>query len=129
MSEKRRGRKPGVALLGVAPNYIEAMMWKDMLEQQSIPCMVRDGSPANVELGGGFAGLGALPGGGQLQVYVPASALQKSREILGPALASPRNQAPKPLTKTVSAIWLAWILGPIILSGLVVAVLIALGAI
>lgn len=115
-------RRPGVALLGIADTYIDAMMWKDMLEQQSIPCMVRDGSVTNAQLGGGFAGMGALPGAGQMEVYVPATALQKSRDILGSSLLPPPAQAPTPVSTTVSWVWLLWILGPLVIAGIVAVV-------
>lgn len=111
MSEKRRGRKPGIALLGIADTYIDAMMWKDMLQQAGIPCMVRDGSATIGDL------QGALPGPGHMEVYVPATALQKSRNILGPMLTPPAERAVTPAVRTVSAIWLLWILGPIVVAG------------
>lgn len=115
---KKPARKPGIALLGIADTYIDAMMWKDMLEQQSIPCMVRDGSATVGDLGGGLTGAGALPGPGHIEVYVPATALQKSRDILGPALESAYAAAPTPATKAVSLVWLLWIFGPLLVAGI-----------
>jgi len=115
----KKPRRPGIALLGIADTYIDAMMWKDMLEQQSIPCMVRDGSATVADLGGGTAGSGALPGFGRLEVYVPASALLKSRDILGPSLLPPPAREPTPATTAVSLVWLLWILGPLLLAGVI----------
>ena len=118
----KKPRKPGIALLAVADTYIDAMMWKDMLEQRSIPCMVRDGSATNAQLGGGFAGMGALPGAGQVEVYVPASALERSREILGVSLLPPARPTTSEAA-AVSWVWLLWIIGPIVIAGIVAAVL------
>jgi hypothetical protein len=125
----KKPRRPGIALLGVADTYVDAMMWKDMLEQQSIPCMVRDGSATNADLGGGFAGMGALPGGGRLEVYVPASALERSRDILGPSLLPTPARETTPAGAAISTVWLLWILGPLFVAGTLVFVAIALGAI
>lgn len=116
MSEKRRrrpdgrpsGRKPGIALLGIADTYIDAMMWKDRLEQRGIPCMVRDGSATIGEF------QAALPGPGHMEVYVPASALQKSQAILGDALSLSAEPAVLPLAAAVSWTWLLWVLGPLL---------------
>ncbi|MEO8458214.1 MAG: DUF2007 domain-containing protein [Chloroflexota bacterium] len=115
MSEKRR-RKPGIALLGRADTYIEAMMWKDRLEQKGIPCMVRDGSATIGEF------QAALPGPGHMEVYVPASALQKAQSILGDALSMRQQPTVTPLVATVSWTWLLWILGPLLIGGVVVLV-------
>jgi hypothetical protein len=125
VSEKRRGRKPGIALLGVADTYIDAMMWKDMLDQQGIPSMVRDGNATVGELGGGLTGEGALPGPGHMEVYVPSSALQRAKVILGPSL-TPVPWKPTPASTAVSATWLAWILVPILFAGFAGLVVLAL---
>lgn len=122
MSEKRRGRKPGIALLGIADTYIDAMMWKDTLEQQGIPCMVRDGSATVGELGGGLTGIGALPGPGHIEVYVPATALRRSRDIIGPSLLPAANLKTSAAVASVSWMWLLWILGPLVIAGIVAVV-------
>lgn len=77
------------------------------------------------DLGGGFTGAGALPGPGHIEVYVPASALQRSRDILGPSLLPPPARAPTPATKAISLVWLLWIFGPLLVAGVVGYVAIA----
>jgi len=116
----KKPRRPGIALLGIADTYIDAMMWKDMLEQESIPCMVRDGSATIGEL------QASLPGSGHMEVYVPASALERSKDILGPVLLPSPARAPTPATTAVSLIWILWILGPLLLAGVASYVAIAL---
>jgi hypothetical protein len=122
MSEKKRGRKPGIALLGIADTYVDAMMWKDMLDQQSIPCMVRDGSAPAAQLAGGF-----LPGPGQMEVYVPATALHRARQIVGPGLAQPGVE-PTAASQGLSLVWLALIFAPIAFAG-IAAIVILLGSV
>jgi hypothetical protein len=113
---KKPARKPGIALLAIADTYIDAMMWKDMLEQQGIPCMVRDGSATIGDL------QGALPGPGHMEVYVPSSALQRSRNILGVSLQPLGLAATTPGLASVSCTWLFWILVPLVVAGIVASV-------
>lgn len=114
---KKPARKPGIALLGIADTYIDAMMWKDMLEQESIPCMVRDGSATIGEL------QAALPGPGHMEVYVPASALAKSRGIVGlTAFAFASERAAPEGSAGFSWMWLLLVLGPVVVAGVVAAV-------
>jgi hypothetical protein len=78
-------RKPGIALLGVATDQSESAIWESVLREECIPCVVRNNNPASFyQPSLGFAGYG-------FEVYVPATALCRAREIIVPPRTSTRG--------------------------------------
>lgn len=80
MSGKKSPHKPGIALLGNAENAAEAAVWESALRADGIPSMVRMKNPRAYY----GATMPCDPYG--YDVFVPATALRRAREILGSSL-------------------------------------------
>ncbi len=99
-------RKPGIALLGVATTYVDALTWEAMLRAENIPCLVRDAGATVGELQGPLAF-----GSSTYEVYVPGSAYSRARELLGSELkTTPRTAVPGAQTNAMAWLWLAAVL-------------------
>ena len=81
-------RKPGIALLGVAGTYVDAMTWEARLRADNIPCLVRDAGARIGELQGPLA-----LGPSAYEVYVPGSALSRAKDLLRAELKTPSPPA------------------------------------
>jgi hypothetical protein len=95
-------RKPGIALLGVANTYVDAMSWEALLRAEHIPCLVRDAGATIGELQGPLAF-----GSSTYEVYVPGSAFSRAKELLGDELKAPaRSTEAKPGHNAIAWLWL-----------------------
>ena len=65
-----------IAFLGTAEDATEASVWKAILEGEGIPCLVRDQNFLTTLQQ-------PLPYGYSVDVFVPASAVDLARELLG----------------------------------------------
>jgi hypothetical protein len=108
---------PDVALLATAEDSTEATVWKAILEGEGIPCWIRNSDFLAVLQR-------PLPYGNSVEVYVPGSAVEAARELLG--IREQRRIRPRKAKATT--VWFSWtwlLLGS---SALIVALLLALQA-
>jgi hypothetical protein len=101
-------RKPGIALLGVASTYVDAMTWEARLRADNIPCLVRDAGATIGELQGPLAF-----GPSTYEVYVPGSALPRARQLLGAELKTPSPSAIAAATDKAGVAWV-WAIGLVV---------------
>ena len=105
-------RRPGIALLGTADDREQAADWQTRLVDSGIQSIVRGHRPSGVsERRPTFSGL---------DVYVPATALRRAREIVEP-VASPEQFPPEP--QGFPWVWLFAV--PTMMFALLVALVIA----
>ena len=98
-------RKPGIALLGVANTYVDAMTWEARLRAENIPCLVRDAGATIGELQGPLAF-----GPSTYEVYVPGSAFIRARDLLRDELTPPSPSALAAATDRPGMAWI-WAIG------------------
>jgi hypothetical protein len=113
-------RKPGIALLGVANTYVDAMTWEALLRAEKIPCLVRDAGATIGELQGPLAF-----GSSTYEVYVPGSALQRAKELLGDELKTPSSSSKAARARDTGLAWL-WLAGFIVSFAVAVGVMLGL---
>jgi hypothetical protein len=99
-------RKPGIALLGVAGTYVDAMTWEARLRADNIPCLVRDAGATIAELQGPF-------GPSTYEVYVPGSALSRAKDLLREELKTPFPSAGEASVDKPGFAWV-WAIGLVI---------------
>lgn len=101
-------RKPGIALLGVASTYVDAMTWETRLRADNIPCLVRDAGATMGELQRPLA-----LGPSTYEVYVPGSALSRAKDLLREELKAPSSSARAAAVDKSGFAWV-WAIGLVI---------------